>query len=218
MKIVCISDTHNKHEELFLPEGDILIHAGDFTDAGTENETINFLKWFSSTPFKYKILVAGNHDFYIEKNSHKLQEIIPSNIHYLEDSGITIENINFWGSPYIPGEAGWAFVKGRGKPISHHWDLIPTNTDVLITHGPPFGMLDELNDRTLIGCKNLKEKIERTKISLHIFGHVHNDYGKVKTLKTLYINSSSLDETLRIINQPIAIEYRPTSQKSVEKD
>lgn len=211
MKIICISDTHNKHQDLILPEGDILVHAGDFTDAGTKKETINFLKWFSLTPYKHKILIAGNHDFYFEKKSHKLKELIPSNIHYLEDSGITLENIHFWGSPYTPGDTNWAFVKDRGKAISHHWDKIPTNTDVLITHSPPFGILDELNDGTLIGCKNLLEKINKSEITHHIFGHVHNDYGKVKTHKTLFINSSSVDETYRIINLPISIIHRPCS-------
>src|SRR5680860_51905 len=97
MKIICISDTHNKHEELILPEGDCIIHAGDFTEAGTKKETRKFLEWFSSTPYIHKILIAGNHDFYLQKKTHKIDQIIPSGIHYLEDSGATLDNINFWG-------------------------------------------------------------------------------------------------------------------------
>ncbi|WP_026837426.1 metallophosphatase domain-containing protein [Gillisia sp. JM1] len=215
MKIICISDTHNKHEELILPEGDCIIHAGDFTEAGTKKETTNFLEWFSSTPYKHKILIAGNHDFYLEKKFHKLDQIIPDNIHYLQDSGVRIEKINFWGSPYIPDDSNWAFSKNRGKQISEHWEKIPVDTNILITHIPPFGILDELDNKMMIGCKNLKDRINSLKISHHIFGHVHNEYGKVKTFKTLFVNSSSVDESYRHINPPIMVIYRQQSNMSV---
>ncbi len=205
MKIICISDTHNQHEGLILPEADCIIHAGDFTDAGTKQETLAFLKWYSSLNYKYKILIAGNHDFYLEKHSEKLDSIIPENIIYLKDSGITIENIKFWGSPYIPGTGNWAFLKPRGKAISSHWNKIPLDTNILITHGPPYGILDELDDKSQIGCKNLKEKLKSLDLSYHIFGHVHNEYGTVKKIKTHFINSSSLDHRQRILNQPIDI-------------
>ena len=208
MKIICISDTHNKHEELILPEGDCIVHAGDFTESGTKKETTNFLEWFSSTPYTHKILVAGNHDFYLQKKSHKLDQVIPTKVHYLEDSGVTLENINFWGSPFTPGDNNWAFTKHRGRPISKHWSKIPYSTNILITHSPPFGTLDELDNKTMVGCKNLSERISELNISHHIFGHVHNDYGKVKTEKTIYVNSSSLDQSHRIINRPISIIYR----------
>ena len=207
MKIICISDTHNKHEGLILPDADCIIHAGDFTDAGTKQETIAFLKWFSSLTYKYKILVAGNHDFYLEKNRRNLNTIIPEDIIYLEDSGIIIENINIWGSPYIPGTGNWAFLKARGKAILEHWDKIPLNTNILITHGPAYGILDELDDKSQIGCKNLKEKLKELNVSKHIFGHVHNEYGTVKKFKTLYINSSSLDQRQRILNAPIIVMH-----------
>jgi Icc-related predicted phosphoesterase len=211
MKIICISDTHNLHEELILPEGDCIIHAGDFTEAGTKKESLNFLEWYSKTPYKHKILIAGNHDFYFEKKAHKIHEIIPASIHYLQDSGITLENINFWGSPYVPGDSSWAFTKDRGKQMSRHWEKIPVNTNILITHSPPFGILDELDNKTLVGCKNLRGKLTELKISHHIFGHIHNDYGRVKTGSTEFMNSSSLDTSHRIINQPISLIYRQDS-------
>lgn len=208
MKIICISDTHNKHEDLILPDGDCIVHAGDFTEAGTKKETTNFLEWYSSTPYKHKILIAGNHDFYLQKKSSKLEQFIPSNIHYLEDTGVSIEDINFWGSPYTPGDNSWAFTKDRGRPISQHWSKIPAITNILITHTPPFGTLDEVDNKSMIGCKNLKERLSKLNISHHIFGHVHNDYGKVKREKTTYVNSSSLDQSHRIINHPISFIYR----------
>src|SRR5690606_13340912 len=107
MKIVCISDTHNKHNFINIPSGDIIIHAGDFTEAGTKAETLNFLGWFASLPHTYKLLVAGNHDFYLDKDQAFISEIIPSNIHYLMDNGISINEVNFWGSPFTRGNGTW---------------------------------------------------------------------------------------------------------------
>ena len=97
MKLICISDTHNKHEQIPIPGGDILIHAGDITEGGTKREVVDFLKWFASQPHKHKIFIAGNHDFFFEKSSkEEIQEIIPENVHYLKESEITINGIKFW--------------------------------------------------------------------------------------------------------------------------
>ena len=103
MKIICISDTHNKHLELTVPDGDLIVHAGDFSELGTKNETFEFLEWFSGLPHIHKILIAGNHDFYLESYKNNLNKVIPNNITYLQDNGTNIEGINFWGSPYTPG-------------------------------------------------------------------------------------------------------------------
>ena len=207
MKIITISDTHNKHLELDIPLGDVLIHAGDCTLAGTKQETTQFLKWFSKQPHTHKILVGGNHDFYLEKHASSLNEIIPENVHYLHDSGISINNINFWGSPYTPGNGNWAFNKSRGNAISTHWKKIPQNTHYLITHSPPFGIMDELDNKRHIGCERLLKQIKQLQIPNHIFGHVHNDYGIVKTKQTLFANASSLDERYRPLNAPLRIDH-----------
>jgi len=207
MKIICISDTHNQHLNLDIPEGDVIIHAGDFTENGTKAETFNFLGWFSELPHKHKILIAGNHDFYLEKNSAHTDAIIPNKINYLMDSGIRIENVNFWGSPFTPGDGHWAFNKTRGSQISHHWNIIPQNTDFLITHGPPFGILDELDNKHHIGCEKLAKRIRNLKLKHHLFGHVHNDYGIVRTKTIVFINSASLDEKYRSINAPLIINH-----------
>lgn len=205
MKIICISDTHNKHGEISVPQGDVIIHAGDFTEAGTKAETLEFLKWFSSLPHPHKILIAGNHDFYFEKHESNLENIIPKNIHYLMDSGIEIENINFWGSPVTPGDGHWAFTRKRGIEILEHWEKIPANIDFLITHTPPYKILDEIDNKQHIGCQQLRKKLKELKLPHHIFGHVHNDYGIVRTLDTTFINASSLDGKHRQINTPLAI-------------
>ena len=207
MKIICIADTHNKHKELLVPFGDLIIHAGDFTESGTRSETLDFLKWFGALPHLHKILIAGNHDFFLEKNQHNLHTIIPENIHYLRDNGVCINNLNFWGSPVTPGDGSWAFNKKRGSELSMHWNKIPENTDFLITHSPPYGILDELDNKHHLGCEALFKRIKALKIPNHIFGHVHNDYGIVRTKSTVYINSASLDGRYRQINAPLTINY-----------
>ena len=207
MKIICISDTHNQHHEINVPQGDVIIHAGDFTDAGSKKETMDFLKWFSNLDHTYKILVAGNHDFYIEKHLDSIEDIIPENITYLHDSGITIENVNFWGSPYTPGGGNWAFNRNRGSEILKHWNKIPGNTDFLITHSPPYTVLDELDNKRHIGCERLYKRINELKIPHHIFGHVHDDYGIVKTKHSVFINASSLDSKYRHINAPLVVHH-----------
>ena len=184
MKIICISDTHNRHSEIDVPMGDILIHAGDFSEAGTRSETMKFLEWFSALPHPHKILVAGNHDFYLEKHSAEISEIIPANIHYLFDKGIKIENVNFWGSPFTPGNGHWAFNHNRGSQINDHWKKIPEDTHFLITHSPPYGILDEIDNKIHIGSETLLRKIKELKIPHHIFGHVHQDYGIVRMKNT----------------------------------
>lgn len=208
MKIICIADSHNKHSQIDIPKGDIIIHAGDFTEAGTKFETKDFLSWFSNLPHQHKILVAGNHDFYLEKNDHQLKEIIPSNVHYLKDRGISIENINFWGAPYTPGNGNWAFNISSKNEILKHWKMIPENTDFLITHSPPYGILDELDNKSHIGCDKLLERVKQLKIPYHIFGHNHNDYGIEKKGNSIFINAASLDQRYRPINSPLVIHYK----------
>ena len=154
MKIIAISDTHGLHSQLKLPPGDILIHAGDISVKGTERETVGIMNWFSQQDFKHKILIAGNHDFYFERMPfEEINKMIPAGIIYLNDSGIEIDGITFWGSPITPEFMNWAFNRKRGNEIAKHWKLIPKNTDVLITHGPPFGKLDTNANNYKTGCE-----------------------------------------------------------------
>ena len=161
MKIVCISDTHDKHNQLELPDGDMLIHAGDVSSQGKQIQVEAFLKWFSAQPHKHKIFIAGNHDFFFERMPEDyIQSLIPENVIYLNDSGVTIEGLKIWGSPVQPWFYDWAFNRKRGKDIRKHWDLIPTNTDILITHGPPFGILDATNSGEKVGCEDLLDVVQ----------------------------------------------------------
>lgn len=207
MKLICIADTHNMHQDISIPDGDVLIHAGDFTEAGTKKESLNFLGWFSSLPHKHKIFVGGNHDFYLENmNFTEKKKLIPENITFLQDSGVTIDGFNFWGSAINPGEGQWAFNRHRGRDIRKHWEKIPHNTSVLITHTPPYGIKDQLINKTHLGCEELNRRIQELRLPYHVFGHIHDQYGIVKISPTTYINASSVDNKYRLLNSPIELD------------
>ncbi len=204
MKLICISDTHNKHSQIDIPDGDILIHAGDITAGGTKREVVDFLDWFASQPHQYKIFIAGNHDFYFENNKeNEIQEIIPKNVFYLFNEGITINKINFWGSPITPGIGTWAF--NQTQNISKHWQQIPDDTHVLITHTPPYKINDVLNNGRHAGCASLSKTLQNRQIKFHIFGHVHDSYGITSVSGTKYVNASCLDNKDRYLHPPLEI-------------
>jgi Icc-related predicted phosphoesterase len=207
MKFTTISDTHGKHNYLQLPAGDVLIHAGDVSSMGKEYEVLNFLDWFAKQDYEYKIFIAGNHDFYFERMPDAdIQNIIPKNVIYLNDSGVTINGINIWGSPISPWFYDWAFNRHRGEPIKKHWDMIPSNTDILITHGPVFGILDYTNSGMRVGCEDLLVKVQEVKPKFHICGHIHEAYGMQEKDGTTFINASVLNEKYVLVNEPIVFE------------
>ncbi|MEY4541891.1 MAG: hypothetical protein RLZZ306_3648 [Bacteroidota bacterium] len=190
MKIICISDTHNHHKDLKIPDGDILIHAGDMTCVGGIDELKEFNEWLETLPHRHKIVIAGNHDLYLE-SVPSLANLLITNAIYLNDSGIEIEGLKIWGSPISPNYQDWAFNRERGEAIRKHWEMIPKDTDILITHCPPFGILD-FNDRGKHqGCQDLLEIVEqKIKPRLHVFGHLHDAHGQVKIDETLFVNAS----------------------------
>ena len=208
MKIVAISDTHCQHRKIILPVGDMIIHAGDVSNEGTEGEVLSFLKWFSGLNFKYKIFIAGNHDFFFDGETDKyLSTIIPDNIVYLNDNGINIEGINIWGSPVTPWLYDGAFNRTRGSNIAKHWKMIPVETDILITHGPAYGILDKNRVNYAAGCKSLKTALQKIKPKVHICGHIHEAYGQQVLGNTTCINACILDQNDCIRNPPILFSY-----------
>lgn len=209
MRIVCISDTHGLHEQIKLPEGDILLHAGDVSKLGKPYEIEAFLAWFSQQPFSYKIFIAGNHDFYFEEaSSEVIQNMMPENLIYLNDSGIDIEGISIWGSPISPWFYDWAFNRHRGAEIRSHWQQIPPSTDILVTHAPPRNIMDAVYTGESVGCDDLWERVQEINPKYHIFGHIHEGYGIQKIDKTTYINASSLNRHYEVANAPILIDLR----------
>lgn len=205
MKILFISDTHGQHRKLKnLPQADMLIHSGDVSRRGEDHEIEDFIRWFSQLDFQYKIFIAGNHDFYFEDETvNRIQKMLPQNTYYLCDTGVTIEGLSFWGSPITPTFFNWAFNRDRGKEIAKYWAKIPEKTDILITHGPPFGILDLTQSGLNVGCENLLKKVKSIKPQYHLFGHIHEAYGVYESAQTTFINGSILDENYVIANQPI---------------
>lgn len=207
MKIVVISDTHGLHGKLTLPEGDLIIHAGDVSNLGEEKEVENFIRWFKELDFEYKVFIAGNHDFLFETASdEEIMSLIPEGIVYLQDNGVNINGINIWGSPITPWFGNWAFNRLRGDNISRHWELIPGNTDILITHGPAFRILDKTISGYHAGCKDLLLNILNIKPKVHIFGHIHESYGCIEKHQVKFINASILNERYEMVNKPLLFE------------
>ena len=208
MKLCIISDTHNRHRKLTLPEADTIIHCGDFTSMGYEHEIRDFMKWFSHlNQYSYKLLIAGNHEFLFETNGLLARSYVPNNVHYLEDSGIEIEGLNFYGSPVQLPFLDYAFNRPESK-LELHWKAIPDDTDVLITHSPPYGIFDYVErDKSHQGSPSLYwEVVERIKPLISTFGHIHNGYGIKVIENTTFINAALADDRNQIINQPILVE------------
>lgn len=216
MRIVCLSDTHNRHDALRVPDGDVLVHAGDATMHGSAEELAAFDAWFGSLPHRHKLLVAGNHDFLFEQRPRGARELIRSAT-YLEDSGTAIDGVRFWGSPWQPWFLDWAFNLRRGAPLKAKWDLIPEGTDVLITHGPPHGVLDRVGGVVPrltaaatggehVGCEELRGAVLRLRPRLHVFGHIHEGYGQQSLDGTRFVNASCCDRSYRPQNPPLVVD------------
>lgn len=210
MKIWAISDVHGHQSLLIPPKVDAVFFGGDCSNSSqlinNHQMVSDFIIWMSTLDIKHKVFVAGNHDVCIERNTLNIKQLMKEhNIHYLENESITIENVSIWGSPITPtfGQ-GWAFNRDRGK-IYKYWDEIPEGTDVVITHGPPKGILDSSYDRDgnleHCGCANLRKRIEQIKPKYHIFGHIHNMKGVTNqgvfhdsSTDIKYINASIVED------------------------
>lgn len=223
LKVVCISDTHNLHDYLNLPSGDILVHAGDATGRGTVAEITELNRFFGSVKHKFKhiIFVAGNHDWLFQRDKEEAVKIL-TNATYLEDEMIEIEGRKIYGSPWQPEFYNWAFNLPRGAKIKEKWDLIPYDLDLLITHGPPHGFCDTLRKfgpfedsqgnpkmgefMVHLGCEDLANAVIEKEPKNHVFGHIHDGYGQLQVGKTLFSNVSTCNEQYRPVNPVIVIE------------
>lgn len=207
MKFVAISDTHCRHRSLKLPKGDVLLHAGDISYTGDEREIHDFIDWFSKLPFKHKIFIAGNHDFFFEKQKEAIiKKLIPAGVHYLKDEEMMIEEFKIWGSPFTPQFYRWAFNKKRGDSLAQHWKNIPVATDILLTHGPVYGVLDSVINDQHAGDKDLLKKVLEVKPKVHVCGHIHESYGMIKRYGIKFINACVLSEAYELIHPPITFD------------
>lgn len=203
-KIVLVSDNHGFFPN--VPDGDILIHAGDLTMNGTHSQVYDAGKWLQSLPHKYKVVIAGNHDWLFARRKDTAIELLGPNVTYLEDSGIEINGLKIYGSPVQPTFFNWAFNVDRGSAIKAYWDKIPEDTDILVTHGPPRGILDQANparNTEHCGCDDLWDAIHRIQPKVHVFGHIHGGYGKQETkYETACYNASVVNEAYKVQNEP----------------
>ncbi|HWJ28549.1 MAG TPA: metallophosphatase domain-containing protein [Flavisolibacter sp.] len=207
MRFVVISDTHCRHQNLRLPKGDVLLHAGDVSYKGKKAEVLDFLNWFWAQPFMHKIFIAGNHDFFFEKEKpDEINELIPEGVIYLNDSGTQINGLQIWGSPITPWFYNWAFNRKRGEQIRRHWNLIPSNTDILMTHGPAYGYLDQVINDKHVGCLDLFKRVQQIKPKFHVFGHIHESYGDIKRNGVRFINACVLNEQYELVNKPLIFD------------
>jgi Icc-related predicted phosphoesterase len=206
-KISLISDTHGKHDLISkdLPGGDIIIHAGDISNVGKSDEIYDFLNWFSTLPYKHKVFIAGNHDFGFEIMDDIAPEYKELGVTYLMDKMVEIDGLKIYGSPWQPRFYDWAFNVNRGEAIAKKWENIPENLDILITHGPPFGILDDTIHGQRVGCEELYMKVTKVKPKYHVFGHIHYGYGMKMMEDTTYINASNLGERYEYRNKPVLI-------------
>lgn len=196
MLILHLSDTHSKHHELRnLPPADIIIHSGDISFAGSENEVMDFIEWFGALPYKYKIFIAGNHDACLfEANIDGL----PENCYYLCNSSVTIQGVKFYGTPMFMEDL-------MSDDYDTNMQKIPSDTNVLITHQPPYSILD-FSANINHGDSNLLEIVLKTKPKFHLFGHIHGAYGIEKSEHTTFVNAAILSENYELLNEPILLK------------
>lgn len=211
MKAVVISDTHNLHEYLTLPPGDVLIHAGDFTRHGTVDEFKDFGGWLQGLPYKHIIVTYGNHDW-LGESDPTLAEKLLGRAYVLHEKALELDGIKFYGAAWQPEFCNWAFNVPRNATAVANWAKIPVDTNVLITHGPPYGNLDLIVSDTYsvenVGCQALANRIaELPELSVSIFGHIHESRGMTAKNNITYVNASSTDDTYSKVYRPIEITF-----------
>ena len=224
MRITFISDTHTKHGQLQLPGGDLLIHAGDSMNSGHYVEELKpFLSWFENQNYDECVFIAGNHDRIFETHPESTVELVNEyDVEYLEDRETTYTNfidreVKIYGSPWQPEFYNWAFNLPRsGKELERVWSDIPDDVDILVTHGPPQDHLDVSGppwNTPHLGCELLRVRVDKIKPKIHVFGHIHGSAGYKFHDGTHFINASVLNESYAAVNEPITVEWDPTTNE-----
>lgn len=224
-RFVCISDTHEKHRQIKnIPDGDVLLCAGDFTNESDFDRIVDFNAWLGGLPHKHKVVVSGNHDLFFDHNkcrypgiSQQYIAMLSNATHYLDSSGCEIEGIKIWGEPRQPAFFNWAFNVDR-EQMKEVWERVPHDTNILLTHGPPLSYGDfcpDMHDRTKlvrVGCKYQKELIEDYRclpnLKAVVCGHVHMGHGiyQIKGRDSYVYNASICDERYYPSNAPIVFD------------
>jgi Icc-related predicted phosphoesterase len=207
-KIVCFSDIHDQYKSKNLTKwfqdnpADILLFAGDIQG---EYNGEDFPEWINGLPYKHKLLVFGNHD----GNSRDILEQAKKypGIRFINQEGVCVEGIHIYGSPYSVTFGNWWFMENEWK-LAELYQEIPDRTEILLTHTPAFGILDQTFYGEMVGSKSLLSRIrELPNLKYHVFGHVHEGAGKSNGGKVTFVNASVLDEKYRLVRMPTIIEY-----------
>jgi|AGTN01.2.fsa_nt_gi Predicted phosphoesterases, related to the Icc protein len=207
MRAVILSDTHDQLSLIKVPEADLLIHCGDATGEGTVEQITRFIEELAALPHPFKILIPGNHDRLFDEDPETARKLLDPSIHYLQDTAVVINGVKIYGTPWVHGIGEARFnaftLPPRSLDISERRKAIPDDTDILVTHCPPAGILD-----SGYGCTSLRWRIEEIRPKLVAFGHVHSAYGTYTDPDSgvRYVNAASCTSAYEPTNPPIVIE------------
>lgn len=208
-RIVCLSDTHSLHEQVNVPEGDMLIHAGDFSNWGTLEDVVQFNAWLGTLKHRFPegiYVTPGNHDLWVEKNQEEAVRLMTNATLMIQEVTATPSGLTIFASPYQPLFYDWAFQLPRGEALSAKWALIPNGTDIVVTHGPPLGILDTNENDDRFGDADLADAIRRVRPKLHVFGHAHHGHGFVTEHGVQFVNAAICTEDYKPTNAPVVID------------
>lgn len=225
LRIVVISDTHTLHSHIEMPEGDVLICCGDITFKGQDKAVQDFVEWFGKQSHRHKVAIMGNHELGWEHRTKEATELFAFvGVHYLEQSSVVIDGVRFYGDPRTPFFHNWEWNVSRGEELAKHWAKIPNDTDILITHGPPYKILDWTSDDPRdpfgdnVGCEELRKRIKQlNKLNAHCFGHIHSNYGSMTKDGVLFVNASICTNKYAPINKPIVFDIESKTNDKQEK-
>lgn len=203
MRVVCMSCTHQQHWRLEVPDGDVLIHAGDATHFGTATQLSAFGNWMAGLPHAHKVFVPGNHDRLFEKNPALARSLLPG-VFVLIDEELRMENLRIYGTPWTKPFMHWSFMTTEHS-LREIYQKIPAGTDILVTHNPPHGLFDLTIEGGHEGSPALARRVEEVRPRLHVFGHIHEAAG-IFVADRISVNACVTDETSRLAREPFVID------------
>lgn len=212
MRIVCLSDTHDLHDRVAVPDGDLLLHAGDLTARGRLEDVEEAARFMRALPHRHKVIIAGNHDRCFEETPSAARARLAGLV-YLQDDLVEIRGLRIYGSPWQPWFHSMAFNVRRGGDIARVWRMIPDGLDVLLTHGPPRGHGDVTVRRDPAGCLDLLHRVREVRPRLHAFGHIHEGYGVTRENGTLFVNASTCTVDCVPSNAPVVLDWNPLTRE-----
>lgn len=208
MRLVLISDTHTMESVMTIPDGDMVIHAGDFLSRGDDFEAMQCCYWFRELPHKHKVCVAGNHDICFEDDEVQARDLFGKDVHYLNGEGVELEGIKLWGSPVQPVFFNWAFNHGPEFREKHWKEAMPDDIDILVTHCPPVDVLDQNRDGEPCGDALLREEVfNRVRPHLHVFGHIHESRGCKEEDGISFVNACMVNGNYTPVYDAFVFDY-----------